>query len=121
MVVDDMEKPIESMADSERGNEEDDRQQKPFGERFPARESAALQTLAANLRKLRADRGWSQDALASAAKIDQNAVSLIENCRSNPTVTAVENLAEALGVPVAELLTPHPATKALKTRKATGK
>lgn len=108
------------MADSERKDEEDDKQT-PFGERFPARGSAALQTLAVNLRRLRADRGWSQDVLASAAKIDQNAVSLIENCRSNPTITGVENVAKALKVPVAELLTPHPTTKAPKIRKATGK
>jgi transcriptional regulator with XRE-family HTH domain len=80
--------------------------QKPFKDRFPARKSAALRTLAANIRRLRKQRGWSQDALASAARIDQNAVSLIENRRSNPTIVAIEGLAKALGVPVAELLVP---------------
>ncbi|WP_454633766.1 helix-turn-helix domain-containing protein [Bradyrhizobium cenepequi] len=90
-------------------------EQKPFKERFPARKSAALRTLAANLRRLRKERGWSQDTLAAAAGIDQNAVSLIENRRSNPTVVAVEGLADAFKVPIAELLTPG-----TKTRSARG-
>lgn len=93
-------------------------EQKPFKERFPARKSAALRTLAANLRRLRKDRGWSQDALAAEARIDQNAVSLMENRRSNPTIVAVESLAKALKVPVAELLTPAKTPKTTRSVKA---
>lgn len=83
--------------------------QKPFKDRFPARKSAAVRTLAANIRRLRKLQGWSQDELASAARIDQNAVSLIENGRSNPTIVAIEGLAKAFGVPIAVLLTPKKA------------
>ena len=71
-----------------------------------------MRTLAANLRRLRKERGWSQDALAAAAGIDQNAVSLIENRRSNPTIVAVEGLARAFKVPIVELLTPGTPKKA---------
>lgn len=94
-------------------------EQKPFKERFPARKSAALRTLAANLRRLRKDRGWSQEALAAKAGIDQNAVSLIENRRSNPTIVAVEGLADAFKVPVAELLTPCTAPKKASAKGGT--
>jgi transcriptional regulator with XRE-family HTH domain len=83
-------------------------EQKPFKERFPSRKSAALRALAANLRRLREQRGWSQDALAREARVDQNAISLIENRRSNPTVVAIESLAKALDVPIVELLAPKP-------------
>lgn len=99
----------------------DKKEQKPFKERFPSRESEALRTLAANLFDLRKVRGWSQDELAREAGIDQNAISLIENCRSNPTVVAIEGFAQALDVTVAELLTPRlaPSKKRAK-KKATG-
>jgi transcriptional regulator with XRE-family HTH domain len=90
---------------------EEKKEQKPFKERFPARRSAALRALAANLRRLRNSRGWSQDALAREARVDQNAISLIENRRSNPTIVAIESLAKAFDVPVAELLTPQTASK----------
>ena len=92
--------------------------QKPFKDRFPARKSTAIRILAANVRRLRKQRGWSQDTLASTARIDQNAVSLIENQRSNPTIVAIESLAKALEVPVAELLTPGTTLK--RTRSANG-
>ncbi|TWI76474.1 DNA-binding XRE family transcriptional regulator [Bradyrhizobium huanghuaihaiense] len=83
-----------------------EKEQKPFKDRFPARKSVAIRTLAANLKRLRKLRGWSQDTLAREARVDQNAISLIENRRSNPTIVAIESLAKALGVAVAELLVP---------------
>lgn len=75
----------------------------------------AIRTLAANLRHLRKLRGWSQDTLAREARVDQNAISLIENRRSNPTIVAIESLAMALEVSVAELLTAQP-----KARRSAG-
>lgn len=71
----------------------------------------AIRTLAANLRHLRKLRGWSQDTLAREARVDQNAISLIENRRSNPTIVAIEGLAKAFDVPIADLLTPRAAKK----------
>lgn len=77
---------------------------KAFGERFPTRDSAAVKALAANVKKLRKAREWSQHDLAAEAGIEQNAVSLIENERANPTLLVVEEIARALGVRLPELL-----------------
>ncbi|WP_375157910.1 helix-turn-helix domain-containing protein [Bradyrhizobium sp. RDT46] len=83
-----------------------------FEKRFPARNSEAVKALATNARRLRKLRGWSQDRLASELNIEQNAVSLLENGRSNPTLIMIEAIAAAFGVPVTELLdTPSRARK----------
>lgn len=75
-----------------------------FGKRFPARDSAATTTLASNVKLLRKDKGWTQDQLAAAVEIEQTAVSLIENGRSNPTLLILEDLAAALDVELPDLL-----------------
>jgi len=82
--------------------------QSGFGIRFPTRDSAAVQALAQNVRRLRKQKGWSQDQLAAEVGIEQNAVSLIENARSNPTLLVIEGLANALGTQLQELLQPIP-------------
>lgn len=82
--------------------------QSGFGIRFPTRDSVALEALAQNVRRLRKQKGWSQDQLAAEVGIEQNAVSLIENARSNPTLLVVEGLANALGIQLHELLHPIP-------------
>ncbi|WP_298254964.1 helix-turn-helix transcriptional regulator [Bradyrhizobium sp.] len=81
-----------------------DKTRKEFGERFPTRDSAAAQSLATNVRKLRKLRGWTQDDLAAEVKIEQAAVSLIENGRANPTLLVLEEIAGALEVRLPELL-----------------
>jgi transcriptional regulator with XRE-family HTH domain len=82
-------------------------QKSTFEDRFPPRESATLQTLAANVRRIRTEKELSQGSLASLIKgVDQRAISLIENSRSNPTLTMIEAIAEALEVTVLELLDP---------------
>ncbi|MDB5639823.1 MAG: transcriptional regulator, family [Bradyrhizobium sp.] len=86
------------------GLDSTDRPTMPFGERFPTRDSAAVKALAANVKKLRKAREWSQYDLAAEAGIEQNAVSLIENERANPTLLVVEEIARALGVRLPELL-----------------
>lgn len=77
-----------------------------FEERFPARASPTLEALAANVRRIRLDKQLSQDKLASMVQVDQTAISLIENSRSNPTVAMLEAIAEALEVTVIELIDP---------------
>jgi transcriptional regulator with XRE-family HTH domain len=79
---------------------------KRFAERFPARDSLMVRRLAANVRQLRRAKGWSQEALAAEADIEQTAVSLIENSRANPTVLAVGAIAKALGVGFPDLFKP---------------
>ena len=69
-----------------------------FDQRFPARNSQVAKALARNVRRLRRDKGWTQDELAAKLKVEQTAVSLIENNRANPTLQTLEAIAACLGV-----------------------
>jgi len=62
------------------------------------------QRLGANLRKLRSERGWSQEEFADQAGIHRTYVSDIERGSRNPTITVLDRLAHALGVHVGDLL-----------------
>lgn len=62
------------------------------------------QRLARNLRRLRAEKGWSQEEFADRANIHRTYVSDIERGARNPTITVVERLAAPLGVTVSDLL-----------------
>jgi transcriptional regulator with XRE-family HTH domain len=77
---------------------------KGFDSRFPARKSPAIKALGSNVLALRKEREWSQAKLASEVGVEQNAISLIENGRSNPTIIVIEQIAHALGVPISALL-----------------
>lgn len=63
-----------------------------------------LPILAANLRRLREDRGLSQEALALSADMDPAEVRRIESCKRDPGVRVLTRLAEALGATPADLL-----------------
>ncbi|WP_092359852.1 helix-turn-helix domain-containing protein [Collimonas sp. OK242] len=56
------------------------------------------------IRKLRKDRGLSQDGFADLCGFDRTYISGIERGRRNPSLLAIEALANALSVTVAELL-----------------
>lgn len=62
------------------------------------------QRLAKNLRRLREEKGWSQEAFAHEAGIHRTYVSDIERCARNPTITVVEKLAKPFGVRAGTLL-----------------
>src|SRR5260370_33780971 len=82
--------------------------QKKFADRFKTRPSPVVQALASYVRRLRKERGWSQEALAGECKLDQQSVSLIESGRANPTLMIVESLAIALDVHFADLFEAPP-------------
>jgi transcriptional regulator with XRE-family HTH domain len=69
-----------------------------FEERFPARNSQIAKSLARNVRRLRKDRGWTQDELAAKLHVEQMEISLIENHRANPSLEKLEAIAACLGV-----------------------
>lgn len=57
------------------------------------------------VKKLREERGLTQAALAKKAGVTEAYVSMIEGgIRKNPSLPTLKKLANALGVPVGELL-----------------
>lgn len=60
--------------------------------------------LAVNMKRLRKERGWSQEALADEAGLDRTYVSGIERIVKNPTITVVQRVAEALECTMGALL-----------------
>jgi transcriptional regulator with XRE-family HTH domain len=60
--------------------------------------------LGRNLRRLREEKGWSQEVFAFEAKIHRTYVSDIERGARNPTIAVIDKLAAALGVKAARLL-----------------
>lgn len=60
--------------------------------------------LAHNLKRLRTDRGMSQEDLADRADIDRTYISSLERSVYAAGVDVVDRLAKALGVTAAELL-----------------
>ena len=59
--------------------------------------------VARNLRRLRVQKGLSQEALAVDAKIDVSYVSRLERGLENPSVAVLERLADALSADIREL------------------
>ena len=56
------------------------------------------------IRKLRSDKGISQEALAELAGLHRTYISSVERGERNVTLTTIERLASALGVPMVELI-----------------
>ncbi len=61
-------------------------------------------TFAANLRRLRSEKGLSQDDLAYAAEISRSYLSQIEKGKYYASLKTIGKLAEVLAVEPAELL-----------------
>jgi len=60
--------------------------------------------LAARIRGLRAQRGWTLEALASRSQVSRSAISLIERAESSPTAAVLDRIAAALDVTLSSLL-----------------
>ena len=58
----------------------------------------------ARIRELREARGWSQEALADAARLHRTHISLIERGQRSVQLETIESLAIALGVQPAALM-----------------
>ncbi|MCD0164343.1 helix-turn-helix domain-containing protein [Deinococcus sp. 12RED42] len=53
---------------------------------------------------LRQERGWSQEELAAQAKLHRNYVGSIERSERNVGIDNMEKVAQALGVPLSDML-----------------
>ena len=63
-----------------------------------------LPKFAANVRRLRAEKGLTQDALAQGASMDPAEIRRIESGRRDPGVRVLSRVAAGLGVEPADLL-----------------
>jgi transcriptional regulator with XRE-family HTH domain len=61
-----------------------------------------------NLRRLRVERGVSQEALAFGARVDRAYVGGLERKVHNPTIDLLERLASTLGTEVSEFFVKIP-------------
>ena len=62
------------------------------------------QRLARNLKRMREQKGWSQERFAFEAEIHRTYISDLERGARNPTIAIVEKLAVGLGTTASELL-----------------
>jgi transcriptional regulator with XRE-family HTH domain len=71
-----------------------------------------------NVRRLRAERGFSIESLAGEAEVDESHVARIERGTVNPSVDVLERLAQVLKVKLSELfIEPEPGTPPPPTLK----
>lgn len=56
------------------------------------------------MKRLRKERGWSQEALADEAGLDRTYISGMERKVKNPTITVVQRVASALECTFGDLL-----------------
>jgi transcriptional regulator with XRE-family HTH domain len=75
----------------------------------------AQQLVARNLRRLRVERGISQEALAVDAGVDRTYVSRLERKLENPSVAVLEKLSKTLNADIRELFNPAGAMASGKT------
>jgi len=76
-----------------------------------------LNSIAANLRRIRVIKGFKQEELANQAGLSRVAYSSIENAKSEPRVSNLQKLADALSVSIEELIRPVPQLDSLRFRK----
>ncbi|MER7462415.1 XRE family transcriptional regulator [Streptomyces sp. NPDC097981] len=62
------------------------------------------QSLAANLKRWRGERGFTLDGLAARSGVSRGMIVQIEQARTNPSVGTTVRLADALGVSISTLL-----------------
>jgi transcriptional regulator with XRE-family HTH domain len=62
-----------------------------------------LERFAANLKTLRAERGWSQEDLSRYSRLHTTAISKMERANRAPRFPTIVILAEALQVPAGRL------------------
>jgi transcriptional regulator with XRE-family HTH domain len=72
--------------------------------------------LTRNLRVLRQERGWSQEVMAERCGLHRTYVGAIERGERNVTLITLQEIAFALGVTAAELISEQPSKRAKPAR-----
>lgn len=68
---------------------------------------SARHDISVNLRRLRQERGLSQEGMAELAGFHRTYVSQLERCITNISIDGLERIAVALEVDIRDLLTPE--------------
>jgi len=63
----------------------------------------SIQVVAAAVRRLRKQRGWSQEKLAEHARLHRTYIGAIERCEENLTLRTLDKIAAALRVEPGDL------------------
>src|SRR5713101_2814372 len=88
----------------------------------PMKTAAATDPLSSHLcrrlRLLRAGRGWSLDALATASGVSRSMLSQVERGQANPTLAVTFRIARAFGMSVGELVEAPGATTQVEVIRA---
>jgi transcriptional regulator with XRE-family HTH domain len=79
---------------------------------------AGSNQFARRLKQLRAERGWSLDALAKASDVSRSMLSQVERSQANPTLAVAFRIARAFGMSLGELVETPGATSSLVVIRA---
>lgn len=82
-------------------------------------EDAISHHLGDRVKHLRAERGWSLEALANASGVSRSMLSQIEREQANPTLAVTMRIARAFGMNLAELVEDAGAASAITVIRAT--
>lgn len=74
--------------------------------------------LGRRVKKLRGDRGWSLEELASASGVSRSMLSEIERERANPTLSVTYRIARAFGLSLQDLIESADAASTIQTIRA---
>ena len=77
---------------------------KTAARRLAADAESINEDLGRRVKKLRGDRGWSLEELASASGVSRSMLSEIERERANPTLSVTYRIARAFGLALQELI-----------------
>lgn len=80
----------------------------------------ARRRIAENVRRLRKERGLSQEEMAELADFHRTYVSQLERCVTNISVGGLEKLASALGVDILDLLVRIDPVPAMEAQREAG-
>jgi transcriptional regulator with XRE-family HTH domain len=81
-----------------------DMTRKPKRTPSPGQAEAISRHLGGRVKQLRADRGWSLEALANASGVSRSMLSQIEREQANPTLAVTLRIAQAFGMTLGDLL-----------------
>lgn len=88
----------------------------------PNKAKAAAASINENLgrrvKKLRSDRGWSLEDLATASGVSRSMLSEIEREKANPTLTVTYRIAQAFGLNLQDLIETAEAASNIQTIRA---